>query len=161
MADSDAPADQAVKLKVRDAVLKEAAPWYEGAQSRAQAESAIQAHLPDIIQTANQTLRANGFAPNAQAKLCDTYFPTRTYGSMALPAGTYRALQITIGSGEGKNWWCVVFPALCLPAAEPTDEALLPLTPAQRELVEHPEEHRVAFKVVEWLEYLRHLCGPQ
>ena len=76
-----------------------------------------------------------------------------------MPAGTYRTLRVTIGKGEGKNWWCVVFPALCLPAAENREDVLAQLPESQRDVVENPEKYQVKFKVAEWYEYLRSLLG--
>lgn len=154
VANSDSPEDQAVKLKVRDAILRESATWYDGAKDMQSANFAICTHLQSITKAANSTLRANGFAPSAKAQVTDMYFPTRRYGTFALPAGTYRTLRVTIGEGKGENWWCVVFPALCLPAATQED-VLSTLPESQREIVEHPQKYQIEFKLVEWYEQLR------
>lgn len=158
VANSDSPQDQAVKLKVRDALLAESANWYDGAQTLEDANFAICTHLESITKAANKTLVENGFPPTAKAQVTDMYFPTRRYESFSLPAGTYRTLRVTIGEGRGQNWWCVVFPALCLPAASP-GEALAALPDSQREIVEHPQKYQVEFKLVEWYEHLRSLLG--
>ncbi len=156
IANSNAPEDQAVKLKVRDAVLEEAAQWYGEAGSMEEASASLCVHLESIQSAANRALRENGFPENARAQVTDRYFPTRDYEDFSLPAGKYRTLQITIGEGTGRNWWCVVFPALCLPAAEDSPEDPLALLPeSARDAVEHPKEYQVKFKAVELYEQLR------
>lgn len=159
VANSDSPEDQAVKRAVRDAVLEEAACWYGDAKTFAEANFLVCTHLEAITQAANRVLEEKGFPYAANARVTDLYFPTRDYEGFSLPAGTYRSLQVTLGEGEGQNWWCVVFPALCLPAAQEGEDLLAGLPPAEREIVEHPEEYRVEFKIVELLEQLRQWLG--
>lgn len=155
VANSNSPADQAVKLQVRDAILAQSAAWYTGAQAMEDANFAICTHLQSITQAANRTLQANGFPPTAKAQVTDMYFSTRDYETFSLPAGTYRTLRVTIGEGKGRNWWCVVFPALCLPAASEAEDVLSALPESQRDIVEHPQKYQVEFKLVEWYERLR------
>ncbi len=156
VANSDSEQDQAVKLKVRDAVLKEAAKWYGDASSMEEASAALCVHLEAIQAAANRTLSQNGFAQTARVQVTDLYFPTRDYEEFSLPAGKYRTLRVTIGEGKGKNWWCVVFPALCLPAAEDAGEDPLSFLPeSQRDVVENPKRYQVKFKAVELYEQLR------
>lgn len=155
VANSNSSADQAVKLQVRDAILAQAADWYTGAQAMEDANFAICTHLQSITQAANRTLQAHGFPPTAKAQVTDMYFPTRDYEAFSLPAGTYRTLRVTIGEGKGRNWWCVVFPALCLPAASEAEDVLSALPESQRDIVEHPQKYQVEFKLVEWYERLR------
>ena len=117
---SDSSADQARKLAVRDALLPEIADLTAGCADAGAAAAAIQGGLSALADTAARTL---GTGEPAAASLGWEVFPRRDYGSFALPAGTYRALRVTLGAGEGHNWWCVAFPALCLPAAEADEEA--------------------------------------
>lgn len=159
VANSNSPQDQAVKLKVRDALLAESAAWYQGAETLEEANFAICTHLQSLTETANQALVENGFPSTARAQVTDMYFPTRYYEGFALPAGTYRTLRVTIGEGKGQNWWCVVFPALCLPAAENREEVLSNLPESQREIVENPQKYQVEFKLLEWYEQLRDLLA--
>ena len=159
VANSNSEADQAVKLQVRDAVLREAARWYGDAENLEQANFAVCTHLQSLTKAANEALRENGFPMNAKAQVTDMYFPTRWYDGIALPAGTYRTLRVTIGEGEGKNWWRVVFPALCLPAAGSREDVLSALPESQREIVEHPQDYRVELKLLEWYEQLRDLLA--
>lgn len=154
VANSNSPEDQAVKLLVRDAVLEEAAHWYQGAGSMEEASSRLCSHLQSITTAARDTLFNQGAAYSATAQMTEMYFPTRDYGEFRLPAGRYRTLRVTLGAGEGKNWWCVVFPSLCLPAA--TDEnALLTLPDGERQVVESSPDVKIKFKAVELWEALR------
>ena len=116
VANSDAPQDQAVKLQVRDAVLESIRGDLENVADVEQAKAYLQENLPKIQLIANRTLKAAGFDETAEVSLCREAFDTRIYDTFALPAGVYEALRITIGEGRGHNWWCVAFPALCLPA---------------------------------------------
>ena len=120
VANSDSEEDQSVKLLVRDAVLEEAAKWYGGAQSMEEASSQLCTHLQSLGETARTTLAENGMEYSAKVEMTEMYFSTRDYGTFRLPAGRYRTLRVTLGEGQGKNWWCVVFPSLCLPAAGET-----------------------------------------
>ncbi len=156
IANSDSERDQAIKLKVRDAVLKKAEPWIRGAETMEEANAALCVHLEALREAANEALRQNGALETAQVQVTDQYFPTREYDAFSLPAGKYRTLLVTIGEGKGKNWWCVVFPALCLPAAEEKPEDALSLLPeSQRELVKNPQKYKVKFKAVELYEELK------
>lgn len=157
VANSDSPEDQAVKLKVRDAVLEEAAKWCAPADSMEQASAALCVHLGSLRKAAAQALRSEGAGEEVTAQMTDMYFTTRQYGDFALPAGKYRTLRITVGEGKGKNWWCVVFPTLCLPAAEPREDVLAGLPDSQRDIVEQPEKYKVKFKAVELWEELKKL----
>jgi stage II sporulation protein R len=117
VANSDSEADQAVKLQVRDAVLEVVDDLTANADSRDAAETVIRGRLDELEQAANAVLRAKGFSDRAAVTLTREEFPTREYDTFSLPAGVYDSLRVTIGSGEGRNWWCVVFPSLCVPAA--------------------------------------------
>lgn len=156
VANSDSQEDQAVKLLVRDAVLEEAAKWYGDASTMEEASSQLCAHLESIADTARETLVEEGMDYSATAQMTEMYFNTRDYGEFRLPAGRYRTLRVTLGSGEGKNWWCVVFPTLCLPAAE-EDSALMTLPEGERRAMETQEGVEVKLKAVELWEALREL----
>lgn len=154
VANSNGAEDQAVKLLVRDAVLEEAARWYQGAGSMEEASSQLCTHLQSIAGAARQVLGEQGVGYSATAQMTEMYFPTRDYGDFRLPAGRYRTLRVTLGEGAGKNWWCVVFPSLCLPAAT-QEEALLTLPEGERQVVEGGQDVQVKFKAVELWESLR------
>lgn len=154
VANSNGAEDQAVKLLVRDAVLEEAARWYQGASSMEEASSQLCTHLQSIAGAARQVLGEQGVGYSATAQMTEMYFPTRDYGDFRLPAGRYRTLRVTLGEGAGKNWWCVVFPSLCLPAAT-QEEALLTLPEGERQVVEGGRDVQVKLKAVELWESLR------
>lgn len=154
VANSNGAEDQAVKLLVRDAVLEEAARWYQGAGSMEEASSQLCTHLQSIAGAARQVLGEQGVGYSATAQMTEMYFPTRDYGDFRLPAGRYRTLRVTLGEGAGKNWWCVVFPSLCLPAAT-KEEALLTLPEGERQVVEGGQDVQVKLKAVELWESLR------
>ena len=116
VAASDSQQDQAVKLQVRDAVLGAFRGELQNLQDMEQAKAYLQENLPKIEAIANDVLAQAGFSDRAKASLCVEEFTTRVYDTFALPAGIYESLRIVIGEGEGHNWWCVVFPSLCLPA---------------------------------------------
>ncbi len=108
--------DQSVKLSVRDAVVQSLNNALEGITDVQQAKAYIRSHLPEIEAVANRTLQAVGEGKKAVATFLQEEFPTRVYDTFSLPSGIYDSLRITIGEGEGKNWWCVVFPSLCMKA---------------------------------------------
>ena len=116
VAASDSSEDQAIKLQVKDAVVSSLKADLEKLRSAEEALAYLQAQLPQIELLANQILQESGSGDVAGVSLQMEEFPTRYYDTCALPAGIYQALRITIGAGEGKNWWCVAFPGLCLPA---------------------------------------------
>lgn len=108
---SDSVEDQEIKLRVRDAVLEQAEPWLEEVDSREEAEAVLAAHLTELAQAGaevSQGAKVTAVLEN------DVWFPTKEYTDFSLPAGRYTALRIFIGEGEGRNWWCVVFPPLCM-----------------------------------------------
>ena len=145
LAHSDSETDQAVKLRVRDAVLEEAGKWYGDAADFDTALAAICTHLESLEAAANRVLTEEDMAYGAKAEVCEMYFPTRTYEQYKLPAGKYRTLRITLGEAEGKNWWCVVFPTLCVPGASD----LHSLPEGAGTVISQPEKFEVKFKAAE------------
>ena len=122
-ANSDSVYDQRIKLQLRDYILAEYGAQLSQAQDLADAEQRIRQLLPELERGCNEFLSRQGVDYQAYAELTDMYFTTRTYEDVTLPAGTYTALRVTLGSGEGHNWWCVMFPPLCIPAASEFNEA--------------------------------------
>lgn len=117
LANSDSEADQACKLAVRDALLEEYGDLLSEAAGQPQAAQMARAQLPQIIETATQVVRARGYAYPVTARVERMYFDTRAYDGFTLPAGEYDALRVELGTAKGKNWFCVMYPPLCLPAA--------------------------------------------
>ncbi len=122
-ANSDSAEDQAIKLRLRDFVLEEYGVQLGDCETLELAEERAASLLPEIEEAATEFLHENGFSYGAKAELVTMDFPTREYERLILPAGEYRAIRITLGSGEGHNWWCVIFPQLCLPAVSKQDNA--------------------------------------
>lgn len=113
VANSDSGADQAIKLHVRDAVLAVAR---QALQDADDPQQAIAQALPALEAAANAALAAQGSRETARVSFRRELFPTRDYDTFSLPSGVYRSLRVTIGAGGGHNWWCVIFPSLCVPA---------------------------------------------
>ncbi|MBR4972614.1 MAG: stage II sporulation protein R, partial [Oscillospiraceae bacterium] len=123
VASSDSREDQAVKLQVRDAVVAYVEDAMQNVKTVEEAKAWLQDNLPELEQAANDVLRKLGISDTAVATLTQEALPAREYDTFSLPSGVYDSLRITIGEGQGQNWWCVLFPNLCLPAAgESTEE---------------------------------------
>ena len=153
LANSDSEADQALKLKVRDRILAYTEPILEGAADRREAESLLRGQLLELERAAAEEIRANGYDYAVTIRLEDTMFPTREYEGFTLPAGKYLALRAVIGAGEGRNWWCVVFPPLCAAASADVPETALAagLSPAQVGLItEENQGYVLKSKLVEF-----------
>ncbi|WP_378952010.1 stage II sporulation protein R [Pelosinus sp. sgz500959] len=113
LANSDSPADQQLKLKVRDAVIAYLAPYLEHITKKSAAEQIVLDHRKDLIEVATQVVTMNGANYPIELQFGVYDFPIKSYGNLVLPAGKYEAVRVLIGNGEGKNWWCVLFPPLC------------------------------------------------
>lgn len=155
IADSDSDADQAVKLKVRDAVLKLLGDEMETSPDLEQARTAAERLMPEAERVARQVLRDSGFSYGATVTLGYEYYPTRDYGGFRLPAGRYLSYRIVLGSGEGHNWWCVLFPALCTAPAERQEDEFVTagFTPGQIGVLSGKKspKYAVRFRILELL----------
>lgn len=153
LANSDSEADQQLKLKVRDAILQESDRLFQQSDSKEAAMAQMATHLSDVEQVAERTLRKNGCDLPVTAALKKVEFNTRTYGNITLPAGEYDALQVEIGAAKGKNWWCVLFPSLCVPSSTNVQMEDV-LTQDELQVVEQ-SGYDVRFKGVEWYEAVK------
>lgn len=113
LANSDAPQDQWIKRDVRDAVIEEMNQWIQNPMGIEQAREEVRSRLGDLHQVVGRVLAQNGYYDEHQVELGVFPFPAKMYGDRVYPAGDYEALLITIGRGQGQNWWCVLFPPLC------------------------------------------------
>ncbi|MEC0230844.1 stage II sporulation protein R [Paenibacillus alba] len=113
LANSDSPQDQALKREIRDAIIARMQEWVVGPQSLDEARAVVKAHLAEFDVLVGQMIEARGYSYDHTVELGSVPFPTKMYGNQVYPAGDYEALRVTIGSGEGQNWWCVLFPPLC------------------------------------------------
>ena len=155
IANSDSDADQELKLKVRDAVLAEGKEIFDGSVTAEQAKEKILPKTERLRDVALQVVKDEGFDYDVQVTVASEYFTTRTYdNSVTLPAGYYTAVKVVIGEGAGHNWWCVMFPPMCLPAAEAECEISDVLDSEQTDIVENGSKYHFKFKIVEIYEEL-------
>ncbi len=154
LANSDSEEDQSLKLKVRDAVLEENSDIFEDCKSAEEAAAAAREHIDEIKSSAEKVLAENGAGYGAECSIAKMRFDDRVYGDMTMPAGEYLALRVTLGDAEGKNWWCVMFPPLCLPAVswEAAEEVF---SPEELDILEDRESYECRFYFLELLEKLR------
>lgn len=158
VANSDSREDQNIKLQVRDAVLQAAEGIMTDAENQAEAKALLRTQMDFLEDTANRTLSGLGRGERVSVSLKRELFGTRDYETFSLPGGYYDALRVEIGSGQGKNWWCVVYPQLCSAAAMEDTGAVAAMGGLSGEQVaivtgETPE-YRFKFKTLELLEDL-------
>lgn len=155
LANSDRDEDQQVKLIVRDALLNCGKELFSGSATKDNAEEILNDQKDELIEIANNALKENGFDYKAQIYLAEEYFTTRSYENFTLPAGEYLALKVILGEGVGHNWWCVMFPPLCLPAASDNKELNAVFSNDGAEIVQSYGEYEMRFKVVELFESIK------
>lgn len=162
LANSDTEADQNLKLAVRDAVGIKMGELLVGAGSREACETIINDQMGEIIITAEQVVADEGYDYGVQAFLADVDFPVKTYGDYTFPAGKYEALEVVIGEGEGRNWWCVMYPNMCFSGSvyevvdEEAEESLQEvLSPEEYEAVLQSGDYEVQFRYLTFLNDLR------
>lgn len=157
LANSDCDSDQALKLAVRDAILAGTADLFTDSQTREQAEELAAGHLEEIEAIARAEIQRQGYDYSVTARIVNRYFETRQYDNFTMPAGRYDAVQVEIGAGAGKNWWCVMFPPMCIPAA--SEHSDLPLEEQIHQLGQAPQ-YKPAFAVVEAIEAIQNRMSP-
>ena len=156
IANSDSVYDQALKLNVRDFVLTETKVSLADTATKEEAIKYLSDNCDEIEAEVNEFLDENGCDYTATACISRSFFETRVYDENTLPAGVYDALKITLGEGEGKNWWCVMFPPLCIGAADDDNEKSS-LSEEETELMESGDkpEYIIKFKIVEWYQKIK------
>lgn len=162
LANSDSETDQGVKLKIRDALLQTNASILSDDVTKENAKEHFEKSKDILLKTAKDTLEENGFDYEVKITLQEEYFNTRTYGNLTFPAGQYTALKVVLGEGKGKNWWCVMFPPLCVPAAdgiETNENTADYLTQSGEKIVNGGEKYIVKFKLLEIYEELCNKLG--
>lgn len=153
-ANSDSEEDQAVKLKVRDAVIDMLGSELSDCVTKTEAQRRVEELLPRITALADRVLDENGMTYKARASVIKEEYPRRDYGEITLPGGVYSSLKIELGEGAGQNWWCVLFPQICVGSAKPTEAlAEVGFTPNQIRLITEKDGYTyvVKFKIVEIL----------
>ena len=156
LANSDTDEDQALKLKVRDEVLSLTAPILKECDSRELAEERLTEIMPDIKSRAEELVAAEGYSYSVDVLLDKEYYPTKAYESCTFPEGEYTSLRVIIGDGEGQNWWCCLFPPLCLSSATDNSEnedafISVGLTSEQYKVITETDtpKYKVRFKILE------------
>ena len=152
LANSDSAADQAVKLLVRDALLESGSALFSGEATPETAAAILQTQRAALEQTANRVLASSGMSYQARLTLTREYFTTRSYGALTLPAGRYLAVRVILGAGAGQNWWCVMFPPLCLPAATENRSADSAFSASEHAVLHADDTVEIRLKVVELIE---------
>lgn len=114
IANSDSTEDQMLKYKIRDAIIEYFNPYLKNANNKDEAISILSEHTAEIYEIASNVQKQNGFNYPINVSINKSYFPTKNYSNIILPEGYYDALKIEIGNADGQNWWCVMFPSLCL-----------------------------------------------
>lgn len=145
LAVSDSDEEQAVKLQVRDAVLEYLQPKLEGTDDKTDAAQCLSEAL-DGVETAARTA-AEG--REVSVTLSEEYYPTREYDGFSLPAGEYTSLRVVLGEGEGRNWWCVVYPPLCITAAEASQQAMETLNSDTAQIITESDGYVIKFRLLE------------
>lgn len=156
IANSNSEADQELKLKIRDRILETSGDIFEGITDTHNAVLRAEDKLQFFEDIANGVIAEEGFSYTARAIIGDSFFETREYEDFTLPAGTYKSLIIDLGSGEGKNWWCVIFPEICLPAAGDTSLSKT-VSNEGTAIAENPNRYILRFKTVEIYEEIKNL----
>ena len=154
LANSDSAEDQQLKLKVRDEILKKSETVFAFSNSLEETIELCKNNIALFQQTAEQCLKDNGSDYDVKVYVDKEYFNTREYDEITLPSGIYNALKIEIGQGKGHNWWCVMFPAICLSSV--TDNELNKyLSEDEQKLVNSDSKYEVRFKIVEIYEKVK------
>jgi stage II sporulation protein R len=164
LANSDSEEDQNLKLLVRDSVLRESESLFSGFSTKEEAVQVVNSNLDKLISVAQQTVYDNGYSYPVSIYFDEEKYPTRDYESMCFPSGEYLSLRVCIGEAEGQNWWCVLFPPMCLSAASvenknSAEDAFVAagLTPEQYKIITESDEtkYKVKFKILEVLEDIK------
>ena len=159
LANSDSEEDQARKLRVRDAVLEVTVPLLQDCTDQAEARCLLEAHMGEIQAAAEGVIAAEGRSDTVTLYLDEEEYPERSYDSFCFPAGSYLSLRVCIGEAEGQNWWCCLFPPLCVGAStvssEEAEDSFISVgfTPSQYKIITESDRpvYRVRFKILEWL----------
>ncbi len=150
LANSDEEHDQNLKLYVRDTILYSCSSLYDDVKTKDEAKAITEKNLPLIIKTAEKAIAEKGYDYDVTATVTKSFFNTRYYENFTMPAGVYDTLQINIGEGKGKNWWCVMYPTLCVGAA--TDSSMKEdLSDSEYDVIV-AEDVEYKFKIVECFE---------
>lgn len=153
LANSDSPQDQQLKLKVRDEVLKQTGNIFENADSIDSAKKSAQNNIQKIQNIAQSVCDKNGAGYNVTATVKKEYFPTRSYKNFTLPAGEYEAVRILIGEHKGHNWWCCMYPSVCVGSCKSPSEKTV--GKEGKKISSNGKKYKVKFKMIELLQKVK------
>ena len=156
IANSDSKEDQELKLKIRDEILKSSPDIFNNAKNIDDAVLEANKKTDEFLEIADKVIKENGFSYSAVVSVDDSYFETREYDDFVLPAGVYKSLIVKVGKAEGKNWWCVIFPEICLPTAQKGDLTDT-VSASTAQIAKNPKKYIMRFKVVEIYEEIKNL----
>lgn len=148
IANSDSEKDQSLKLMVRDGILSGYSEIFENSDGIDEIVKTAKEHLSEIEKTAEKIIRENGFFYDVSCEVVKMDFDRKDYEDFTMPKGFYNALRIKIGKAEGRNWWCVMYPPLCIPTAVKTDLSEY-LTEDEIDIITNPQRYEMKFKCVE------------
>lgn len=149
LANSDSEEDQNLKLQVRDALIQRAEPLLNGVKTKEDAMKIVSENVELLQNTASEVIYSQGFDYPVSLSVTNMYFTTRYYGDVTMPGGFYDALRVEIGKAEGKNWWCVMYPSLCLYSDNSSSSMKEGLSERQYDIVTEGEDYVFRFKIVE------------
>ncbi len=155
LANSDSTEDQNLKLLVRDALVEKTADLASDCSNIAEAKQMYSDNIEMLKETAEEVIRQEGREDEVTVTLSEEYYPERQYGNVRLPSGRYSSLKVNIGESRGQNWWCVLFPPLCVEAAEAEEELVATgFTPNQIKVLTDSEtpKYVIRFRILEWFE---------
>ncbi len=155
LANSDSEQDQAIKLMVRDRLLELSEGLYDTLDTKEQAIEITKSNREKLIAAAEETIRNAGGNEAVDISIGKAYFNTRVYENYTLPAGEYNAVCVKIGKAKGKNWWCVMFPSICIPAASASHDLEEAVDPDAAEIAKNAPRYEMRFKAVEIYESVR------
>lgn len=153
LANSDSVEDQEIKLKIRDEILK-STDIFEQCTDLSSAVLVAEQQKELVEQAARKVLKENGFDYDVSVEIGDSYFSTREYDDFTLPAGTYKSVIVKLGEAKGKNFWCVLFPAVCVPSATKHNLSES-VSEKASEIAENPDGYIMRFKAIEWYESVK------
>ena len=149
LANSDSDEDQQLKLKVRDRLLEVGGEIFENTGSKEEMISLAENNVERLTAAAKEVINENGYDYDVRIEIGETKFDERVYNEVTMPAGIYTAVNVYIGEAAGHNWWCVMFPPMCLPAAEESEELDDVLSDEQLDIVENNEKYEIRLKALE------------
>ena len=148
IANSDDYDDQMIKMYIKDSIAEEYSEYFADALNKQESINFINNRSSEITDMVNGILSENGFGYTCEVMLCEDYFPNKYYGEMLFPEGQYTALKIVLGEGEGKNWWCVLYPPLCFLEVGSDEQSL-------KYAETHGGKIQVRSRIAEWWESVK------